>query len=62
MDDELISTDEAADILGVQPQSVRSLLARYGVKVARGYWRSEIEGLKRTGQGRRTDLEAEGDT
>lgn len=57
MDDDLISTDEAAEILGVRPQSVRSLLARYGVKAQRGYRRSEVEGLQRTGQGHRTDLD-----
>jgi predicted ArsR family transcriptional regulator len=60
-DAELIGREEAAAILGISPDSVRSTLRRYGVTERRGYVRSEVEGVRRVGRGRRTDLDHEED-
>lgn len=56
----LMSRDEAATLLGIKPDSVRNTLARYGITEKRGYLREQVEGLRRVGQGHRTDLEQEG--
>ena len=51
-----MTLQEAAEFLGIKPESARRLLARHGVK--RDYLRSEVEAIERT-QGRRTDLHKE---
>lgn len=52
----LMSRDEIAELLGIQPESVRSTLRRYGIREERGYPRDRVEGLVRVGPGYRTDL------
>lgn len=56
--DPLMTRDEVAELLGVDPDYVRKLLARYGITEVRGYPRDAVEALpaRRTGQGARTDL------
>jgi len=56
MQEPLMTLQEAAEFLGIKPESARRLLARHGVK--RAYLRSEVEAIERT-QGRRTDLHKE---
>lgn len=56
MKEPVMTRDEVAEYLGISPESVRSALRPYGITARRGYLRSEIEGLERNGQGRRTDL------
>lgn len=55
---ELMSREEVADLLGIDPESVRSTLRRYGVREERGYPRDEVlrAAQMRPRQGRRTDL------
>lgn len=53
MQDEIWSLAQAAEFLGIKPESARRLLVKRGVQ--RGYRRSEVEAVERT-QGRRTDL------
>lgn len=53
-----MTRDEVAEYLGISPESVRSALRPYGITARRGYLRREIESLKRSGRGRRTDLAA----
>jgi hypothetical protein len=54
--DDLMSRDEVAALLGVKPESVRSILRGYGIRELRGYPRAAVEGLRRPGRGARTDL------
>lgn len=61
-DDPLLTTQQVADLLGVKPSYVRKLLGRYGVTEQRGYARADVEAFRRvyerrSGQGRRTDLQ-----
>lgn len=56
-----MTRDEVAALLGIQPDSVRNTLARYGIAEQRGYPREQVENLRRVGQGYRTDLEQDGD-
>lgn len=58
MPDELLSRDEVADLLGIDPDYVRKFLTRRGVQEQRGYRRSDVEPLigYQSQQGRRTDL------
>jgi hypothetical protein len=62
MKEPVMTRDEVAQYLGISPESVRSALRPYGITARRGYLRSEIEGLERNGQGRRTDLHDVHDT
>lgn len=59
-DDPLLTTQQVADLLGIQPSYVRKLLGRYGVTEERGYRESLVKAIPyvgwRAGQGRRTDL------
>lgn len=52
----LMSRDEVAAHLGIDPEYVRKLLSRHGITEQRGYPRDAVENLQRPGQGRRTDL------
>jgi hypothetical protein len=52
----LMSRDEVAEALGIDPESVRSTLRRYGVTELRGYPRVAVNHVERVGQGARTDL------
>lgn len=57
MTDDLMTREEAAEVLGVAPDSVRHVLRRYGITEARGYPRDRVLALRRKGRGHRTDLE-----
>lgn len=57
--DNLMTREEAAEVLGVAPESVRHVLRRYGITEERGYPRDQVLALKRKGRGRRTDLRKE---
>lgn len=61
MSDDLMSREEAAEVLGVSPESVRHVLRRYGITEERGYPRDKVLALKRKGRGRRTDLQKDAD-
>lgn len=52
----LITREEIAQIWGIEPESVRSTMRRYGIHEERGYDREAFERIERPGQGRRTDL------
>jgi hypothetical protein len=54
----MMSISDIASHLGIQYESVRSLMRRHKIKLWRGYLRSQVEAIERT-QGRRTDLEKE---
>lgn len=58
-DDDLMTRDEVAHLLGIDPNSVRSTMRRYGIRLLRGYPRSLVlERLKDyPQQGKRTDLD-----
>lgn len=59
-DDELMSREQVAALLGgISPESVRSWARRQKPPVRFGYSRADVEAAiaRRTGQGRRTDLE-----
>lgn len=60
-DSNLMSREEAAEVLGVAPESVRHVLRRYGITEERGYPRNQVLALKRKGRGHRTDLRKEND-
>lgn len=47
---------EAAEHLGIKPESASRLLRRHRIKARRGYLRSEVEALERQ-RGRRIDFE-----
>lgn len=55
----LMSREEVAQLLGIQPDSVRATLRRYGVAEVRGYPREAVEALQRPGRGYRSDLHRE---
>jgi hypothetical protein len=54
----LMSRDEVAALLGIDPEAVRSTLRRYGIRELRGYPREAVEREMKNypQQGRRTDL------
>lgn len=56
--DDLMSREEAAEILGIKPESVRHVLRRYGVEHVSGYPPDRVRWVadNRKGRGRRTDL------
>lgn len=56
--DELLSRDQVAELLGLDPEYVRKFLSRRGVQEQRGYRRSDVEPLigYQPRQGCRTDL------
>lgn len=53
-----MSREEVAALLGIQPESVRSTLRRYGITEQRGYLRDAVEALPQRlkGRGYRSDL------
>lgn len=51
MTDRLLTREEVAVLLGIQPESVRSTLRRYGIHEHRGYHPDDIRNLKRVGRG-----------
>lgn len=56
--DEILSRDQVAELLDIEPDYVRKFLARRGVQEQRGYRRADVEplvGYQRK-QGYRTDL------
>lgn len=61
---DLMSREEAAEILGVDPESVRHVLRRYGVEHVSGYPSDRVRWVaaNRKGRGRRTDLHPTPDT
>ena len=58
MSDDVLTRDEVAALLRIDPEYVRKLMTRKGIRA--GYSRASVEALARTnwraGQGRRTDL------
>lgn len=51
--DTLMSRDEVAIYLGIDPESVRSTLRRYGIVEVRGYPTNQVISLQRKPRGRR---------
>lgn len=56
MADPLMSREEVAALLKIEPNSVRNTLRRYGITERRGYPRDAVESLQRVGRGFRSDL------
>lgn len=58
MTNPLMSRDEVAALLDINPEAVRSTLRRYGIRELRGYPREAVirELRNYPQQGRRTDL------
>lgn len=56
MEEPLMTRDEVAELLGINPESVRSTMRRYGISEQRGYPRDQVTKLKLKGRGRRTDI------
>lgn len=54
--DHLMSRDQVAAHLGIDPKSVRKTMHRAGIREVRGYPRAAVEGMDRPGRGARTDL------
>lgn len=51
MADRLLTREEVAALLGIQPESVRSTLRRYGIVERRGYSEAAVLNLRRPGRG-----------
>lgn len=48
---ELYSTEQVAERLGIQPQSVRAAMARYKIRAKSGWPAAEVDTLRRPGRG-----------
>lgn len=60
MSGDLMTREEVAEHLGIDPESVRSTMRRYGIDLEHGYPREQVMALERKPRGRpaRTDLQA----
>lgn len=58
-DEEIMTSEEVAQHLGISSQSVQTTMRRAGVPVKRGYLRRDVVKMQRAGQGHRSDLRKE---
>lgn len=61
---DLMSREQVAAHLGIDPESVRSLMRRYGINEVRGYPADQVRNLQRKPRGRapKARQEVQGET
>lgn len=59
MQEPLMTRDEVAKFLGIQPDYVRVVMRRHGIPEHRGYSREQVQAIQLKGQGFRSDLHKE---